>query len=1742
MTTSIPLSYKEEAAIVIDFADSLEIGALDGPIQLGGASSATFFGRLSNETSTGVWSTATKKLTLNVAPGSELLACTLYTVTITVVNPLEVPCPSATCPPATSSVLQAAQDVTILALGKVDGTSGQVVIPETTMDVDRMNQTLITLPGTHFSDVAPMLVYKPTFLVKKVVHSSPYPGGDNTITVTISANTNLHRGSRIAIHNVMEAIAGTPRGDMSLSGADADKFESLDGTAGHGTWYDCQKALILKVKTDLGCTGTSYVIAFQVQNPIAPQLCAEVMINATGIKKHPGAFGEPHASITNDNSGRIPATWNGEKMQADTTSPPSGIYGAVGEDACPMTIWPAAFLVKDIGQSNHHPCGLNIITVTISTNVPMYPVVQYPGRPVIKTDIMLSRIHGAIQDDTRPDGSRSIPLLTQKELDQCAGTESSVTIFTDLHGNASQASWSVDHHSQATVTMRRASGSTCCVPGNDNKAYVFSFNVYNPAMPQDPTFPVSISATGIPIQMSAMRHDVGKLRPMFVEQAILTTKSIQQSSAYPCASNTISVSLRLNVNLYKRCKPMITLTGLQNVTLNPTVSITTSTNTTSNATYNTTVIDRSVSWAASSNAGDGTWHGDSSIGILMINASQIEVLSTATMWFRFTVTNPYVPVTPTNYHFVGIAQIGLGDTQLSYPVGQATKVPITVIEPTFTTAEIVQSNPYPAALNTITVTIRSNVPLPGSCKVRITISNLEGACVERSDDVVELSGTNANAFGLNHTAEGTALWEPSSKSVVLHTVGSGMAADQKYTFQFNVRNPTSGQQSPDVEIESSSIVIAATSMDKNPASILPANIFQAVVKESEPMEVRGQLTAARFTKMKIGQSVTGAGQTNEITVTLQTNVPLTASSPSTTVTIKSLTGAVATDGNAPDGFQVTPETGASGTFTGVWVAAESALKLTVSSADTTPGKDYVIKFSVVNPRQAQSSPALVVEASGIVIQPSSMVRAPHDTDGNADHAPMYVKGPELINRQVFQDLSQPYPGQQNGITVRFTPTVDLIPSVGKRLSIIISGLEGVSGVSDGRVAIEGTDAGNFSSCTVHESNCSLVNNTQHETHNSEGFWNSGSKVLDLRVANTLTKDKQVEIQFKFTNALVGQDPPEIMIGMTSNYENFDIPPAVAHPPASMKGTNQEALLIYRSVEFTVKKIGQARSTPGATNTITVTFKPQFALTGQKNSTITISGLKGSVTPDKPIKLLDADEKFNSVASWDSRAGELVLAVAPGQVIPSATDTEVKFDLVNPKYPQNGPVVIEISADGDVPIAAAAMEKGTGDNAPLKVVAAEFSSAAIGDTSKAPNAFNTITVTFQPNVLLSKGRNSIITIDGLSGSATEDTYFLPITMVSGSAATFISPAGSFSLGFSPECKLSNNGIVFNVDLDPLGSEDPTGSILYFTAGGCKDRWTMISAYNQTTRCATLNATAGNWFDGQAQCTSLGNIQNLSVVAGGEAYKTGAFEVDSPEGGTGLSGNCTVDEFGVVQSISIHTPGYGYGPGTRIKCPRACQSADVCSASGASPIMYADAEVGFDLVHDSGAMSTAEWRRGSGTLKLAVRNELSTNTDTVVSFRIRNSLVPQPAQTVFIKASGMTPIGSARMTGDVMHIAATSTTVTKVCQQNSGECTAQFSSLPSGKTLFTLSAEIQCNGKASSVEVTTGATYQTKQTTLVQPPATCFDACSEYHRLFTNVDVTGDVASNTLKVKTTANGVATDHCGAGENLKVLFILNY
>ncbi len=132
----------------------------------------------------------------------------------------------------------------------------------------------------------------------------------------------------------------------------------------------------------------------------------------------------------------------------------------------------------------------------------------------------------------------------------------------------------------------------------------------------------------------------------------------------------------------------------------------------------------------------------------------------------------------------------------------------------------------------------------------------------------------------------------------------------------------------------------------------------------------------------------------------------------------------------------------------------------------------------------------------------------------------------------------------------------------------------------------------------------------------------------------------------------------------------------------------------------------------------------------------------------------------------------------------------------------------------------------------------------------------------------------------------------------------------------------------------------------------------------------------------------------------------------------------------------------------------------------------------------------------------------------------------------------------MTGDVMRIDGTSTTVTMVCKNAAaatGTCNAEFSGLATGRTLYTLSAEIQCNAKATNVVVKLG-TDNLESSVVDQPPAACSDKCNEYHRLFSNVDVTSKATGGSLAVIATASGVSTDHCGAGENLKVVFILSY
>jgi len=1259
-----------------------------------------------------------------------------------------------------------------------------------------------------------------------------------------------------------------------------------------------------------------------------------------------------------------------------------------------------------------------------------------------------------------------------------------------------------------------------------------------------------------------------------------------------------------------------------------------------------------------------------------------------------------------------------------------TKWPITVSQAVFSKAEIVQSSPFPAGVNILKVTLAASTNIAASCRTKITIANLQGACftsvaVGDTQGVVNIDGADSARFAdseataLASSGNSKAIWDVTQEQLTFYVAGAGLVADQDNAIEFQIKNPPSAQPSPNVTIQATGIPLPRITMAKNPRRITLANIFAATIAEAEPLQIRSLSTATAFITKTIGQSSAEPGQANTLTMTLKMNLPLTASGPTTIITISGLLGA-----NAPRGsiaVNATKDGATSNAFSGEWHNGEKRLLLTVVQS-TQPGADYVISFQITNAKQQQSSPPVSIETSGIVIHPVTMDSANGTLTQVKDsgvgestiagaRAPLLILPPRFIKRYVHQTGGSNWPGQSNELHFKFTPTVSFKPVEGGRAAITISGLIGVDRTS-GPVWLSGNDAGKFTDCRRLITNQSSTS----ECTPGKGSWNADTKKLILNVYSELSSLQELSFSFNFTNSIVGQDPPVIELGMATDtqaaiqglalteynwtqqavgdasvsttvmdsyfvsqmtevaernvaglldkdslqngsfttktdglglryegilvietageytfgvtgddsvdiavdgsvvasrenpswdvnaatgtndisrtvmlsvgphsfaarcvqdqgslgvqaywktplnpstfaaipdsafrvpFQTLYIDPVNFNSTADVAGTDNVALLIYRSAGFTVKDISQSTSSPGATNTITVSFKPQFSLTGARNSTITISGLLGSMTPDSTLTLLDSGALFNTTARWVAQTGSLTLAVASGQTVPSTSVTVIKFDLENPTVAQDAPSMIFISAEGDVPISASAMSLGSGNDAPLKVVPASWTSAVISQSSSVPGALNTITVTAHPGVILSRSRNSAITVYGIQGTATESTDALAVNVTSGNAVAFSSPAVTgITISFSSTCKLEDDKVQLSDEADGTNF---TGSILYFNRPesgplNCSDRWTRIASYNVSTRCATLTVTDGAWSDGSSKCSDLGFVHRLELVAGGQGYTSGALVVDGATG-TGLAGTCNVDNSsGTILSVSLSNGGSGYNLDTNLSCPSACTSSrcGVSTGNGAQ-----GGRVALSIPQRSVTVAAGQWDQFTGTLVLGVHKDLTG--PIVFSFDVRNSLTPQGQQDVWLMAGGEAPIGSVKMTGSVLQIdgANSSQTATCACTPASSAtactCNTNVTGLPTNRALYALKAEVQCNS-ATNVDVkVSGVSVSTD--VVMQPSTVCKDACNTYHTLFEWHNVASSVTSEgTLPLSADASGVGVDYCGAGDNLKVLFTLYY
>ena len=100
---------------------------------------------------------------------------------------------------------------------------------------------------------------------------------------------------------------------------------------------------------------------------------------------------------------------------------------------------------------------------------------------------------------------------------------------------------------------------------------------------------------------------------------------------------------------------------------------------------------------------------------------------------------------------------------------------------------------------------------------------------------------------------------------------------------------------------------------------------------------------------------------------------------------------------------------------------------------------------------------------------------------------------------------------------------------------------------------------------------------------------------------------------------------------------------------------------------------------GASNVITFTLKPDAAI--EATGEITLAGMTGSQTADNAsLTIAGANAAvFGSSADWTKSSGTLVLTVAGGQSVPTATDTVITFTLTNKATAQSGQSVTVASS-------------------------------------------------------------------------------------------------------------------------------------------------------------------------------------------------------------------------------------------------------------------------------------------------------------------------------------------------------------------------------------------------------------------------------------------------------------------------------
>ena len=1141
---------------------------------------------------------------------------------------------------------------------------------------------------TSSGEAQALFVATPAFVIKNIGQSSPYPDAGNILTITIAANVALY-GSGAVTSTGTAATAGakiTVAGLHKSAEVSTDELAVTDNVNGilksTASWSKSDGRLIFEMadnqvwETD----DAAIVVSVVLQNPGECTTSPVVYISASSVdtvcpmpeipvEMNPDTSSIPFEECVACSAGGTSDRCNA-CVECDST--------CSSQDATPLKVHAPAFITKAIAQSTTWPGATNAITVTLRANIELSP----------RSNIYISGFVGSDADDG------DMPIIS-------------------MAGNTYYFGASTWDNEAKKLTLKPASTVLA------GEAAIFVFELRNPSVGQrSPLITIWATNTGTcdaPVEKCVMdtpadpaAHPVNVDSPQFVVKDIVQSVPYTDACATSGRLNTISVTFATNFEMSRPTR--VTISGLMG-------SLTKDNNNFAMTNVPANLISPQARWSAST-------------GSLILTLEDNQVLDAGTEYaLQFELLNPpsSQSAPPVSISTADVAAVRMDSPPLP-ALTSGYQLPLKIVMPRITTLKVTQSTHHPGALNTISVSLKSNAPIQPNRGSSITISGFEGAQAPSgliSLKTIQIAGNpdqgniltafRSSADGV----PGAGSWCSETKSLTIF-FSETLEASKPYYFSFDISNPTCNQACANLQAVATGLNCApegcgATSSFSPNESSESIHAIELGSLDACPMKVE----APTFVVKTVSECSDIPGEANTLSMTLVPNVLLPVG---TVVSIVGLFGAQVKKGPAPVSGPDAPA------FKNpTWIESSSTLKLTVQyEYGLAALEPVVLSLAVQNPDAKQDDP----------IQPSIGADHPDVIIGVSTMSGLVLgagKAPAIIAASITE--SSTVVSSYN--TLMMMMKTNVVVPVGALVTI--KGL----GVTDG---------------TGVPYELGGMHPFYFEIHPSSSI---PTGTLVLEVTSAIPSNVHTMIALEVKNRAQSQEPRVCKIAITcpANSKGW----CSSLPEVSMVG---KVLSFETSATFTTREIGQSNPYPGDTNVLTLTLATnvEFRAAGADAASITIRGLQSANFKQRSVNLGGSHPFTN--ASWDGSELRFKIGADMAAGVPYVFSVEV----VNPFIAQSVQEVSVLSQElqgaavsGDkmehdperilsgIFDAEQMKDAGFDEAGPLSVRNGAFKIAQISQSSPYPCSDNIISVRLQSLVPMTAEQRTRIEIYSLSNA-------------------------------------------------------------------------------------------------------------------------------------------------------------------------------------------------------------------------------------------------------------------------------------------------------------------------------------------------------------------------------------------------------